>query len=329
MGGGRERVESVGYSQSTHSLRSSSASVDGGSQVPHAKRQKTRGGFSDLLTCPVCFETMFAPIYQCNKGHTVCCGCKAKVTSCPSCRGPLGDIRCLALEQAAELVDVPCRYQDHGCPMMVEYTAKKEHEETCKFRPFECISVGCQAEGTVPWLLTHLKAHPKISIYESAQITTNIVVSDKVGAYHPLVYSAHTQYFCLRMEMCKLMGPLVLAAWVQFMGESEMGRSFRIQRSWVDWTRITPTWLRVSTSSEFRGLGWTGHGGSLPLGPREHHRLATIMFHGRSKELNLLGSNLEKVIGIGFTTRCGAVSCETIIDRAMDGWLCCLQLYLQ
>ncbi|KAK8451792.1 hypothetical protein SEVIR_5G005300v4 [Setaria viridis] len=69
------------------------------------------GGVHELLECPVCTNSMFPPIHQCQNGHTLCSTCKARVHNrCPTCRQELGDIRCLALEKVAESLELPCRY---------------------------------------------------------------------------------------------------------------------------------------------------------------------------------------------------------------------------
>ncbi len=45
-----------------------------------------------LFECPVCFDYALPPILQCQSGHIVCSQCRQKLSSCPTCRGPLGKI---------------------------------------------------------------------------------------------------------------------------------------------------------------------------------------------------------------------------------------------
>lgn len=45
-----------------------------------------------LFECPVCFDFALPPIMQCQSGHIVCAACRAKLTTCPNCRGPLGEL---------------------------------------------------------------------------------------------------------------------------------------------------------------------------------------------------------------------------------------------
>lgn len=66
----------------------------------------------NLFECPICFEDMLPPIYQCSRGHLICSSCRTKVCRCPSCRESLVDKVCnLALAQLAErIVNSKCKY---------------------------------------------------------------------------------------------------------------------------------------------------------------------------------------------------------------------------
>lgn len=53
------------------------------------------------LECPVCMEEMLPPVlvYGCSlSGHPVCGSCLPGLTSCPTCRGPMGSTRAIGLE---------------------------------------------------------------------------------------------------------------------------------------------------------------------------------------------------------------------------------------
>lgn len=56
----------------------------------------------DLLECPVCYEYMTPPIFQCREGHPICKDCTEKVKICPTCRGSFIDARCRILDRLAE-----------------------------------------------------------------------------------------------------------------------------------------------------------------------------------------------------------------------------------
>ncbi|XP_032892287.1 E3 ubiquitin-protein ligase SIAH1 isoform X3 [Amblyraja radiata] len=71
---------------------------------------------ASLFECPVCFDYVLPPILQCQSGHLVCSNCRPKLTCCPTCRGPLGSIRNLAMEKVANSVLFPYIIQksDHN-----------------------------------------------------------------------------------------------------------------------------------------------------------------------------------------------------------------------
>lgn len=93
----------------------------------------------DLIECPVCLTLMYPSIHQCCNGHTVCVKCKARVgDSCPTCRQELGNIRCLALEKVAELLDLSCKFHDFGRQDIFSYHDRLCHEQICSFRPYKC-----------------------------------------------------------------------------------------------------------------------------------------------------------------------------------------------
>eukprot|EP00493_Phyllostaurus_siculus_P002285 UN02297 len=75
----------------------------------------TNPDLASLFECPVCFDYVLPPIYQCSSGHLVCSNCRPKLTLCPTCRGPLGSIRNLAMEKVANTVLFPCRFNSSGC----------------------------------------------------------------------------------------------------------------------------------------------------------------------------------------------------------------------
>ncbi len=89
----------------------------------------------NLFECPVCFDYALPPILQCQSGHIVCSQCRQKLSSCPTCRGPLGNIRNLGMEKVADTIVFPCKYQTNGCLLSLMHKHKLEHEDSCDFRP--------------------------------------------------------------------------------------------------------------------------------------------------------------------------------------------------
>ncbi|XP_023226082.1 E3 ubiquitin-protein ligase SIAH1-like [Centruroides sculpturatus] len=111
-----------------------------------------------LFECPVCYSFMSPPVYQCRMGHVLCSYCKVRVSSCPTCRGEMGNYRNLMLEKMSELVALPCKYRDNGCSELKVLSEKKGHEKYCSFKTCQCPSLdpACQWEGT------YLQAHPHL-----------------------------------------------------------------------------------------------------------------------------------------------------------------------
>lgn len=116
---------------------------------------------SAFFECPVCFDTMRRPIAQCRNGHLLCFSCQRRVSECPTCRGPLSDVRALAMEHMAEKIPLRCKYSSEGCTARPALSDKPLHEEGCEFRPCPCIypQTGCQWMGPI----NHIRAHVCVS----------------------------------------------------------------------------------------------------------------------------------------------------------------------
>ncbi|CAD6254531.1 unnamed protein product [Miscanthus lutarioriparius] len=162
------------------------------------------GGVHELLECPVCTNSMFPPIHQCQNGHTLCSTCKARVHNrCPTCRQELGDIRCLALEKVAESLELPCKYYSLGCPEIFPYYSKIKHEAQCSLRPYNCPYAGseCAAAGDIPYLVSHLRDDHK-------------------------VFHCFGRYCCLHFEAFQLgMAPIYMA-FLHFMGDENEAKNY-------------------------------------------------------------------------------------------------------
>ncbi|EFH44914.1 hypothetical protein ARALYDRAFT_916206 [Arabidopsis lyrata subsp. lyrata] len=78
------------------------SSEDGNTQSP--KRQRTRSETGtlldlDVLDCPICYEPLTIPLFQCDNGHVACRFCWPKLgKKCPACVLPIGNKRCIAME---------------------------------------------------------------------------------------------------------------------------------------------------------------------------------------------------------------------------------------
>uniref|UniRef100_A0A1B6DR94 E3 ubiquitin-protein ligase n=1 Tax=Clastoptera arizonana TaxID=38151 RepID=A0A1B6DR94_9HEMI len=123
-------------------------------------------GLMALLECPVCFETMLPPIFQCKEGHNVCHLCKEKLKNCPTCRQMFVG-RNIAVEHMSNKLLHHCVNQDVGCKELLTLEAKPNHEQICCFRKYDCLSgkaFGCVWSGTRFDILQHMKsAHPDMA----------------------------------------------------------------------------------------------------------------------------------------------------------------------
>jgi E3 ubiquitin-protein ligase SIAH1 len=116
-----------------------------------------------LFECPVCFDYALPPIMQCHSGHIVCSSCREKLTTCPTCRATLDNIRNLAMEKLALSVQFPCKYSSNGCTNVFYCNQKSEHEEICEHRPYACPCPGasCKWSGSLEQVMNHLLSQHK------------------------------------------------------------------------------------------------------------------------------------------------------------------------
>lgn len=90
----------------------------------------------ELLECPVCLKLpRKAPIYQCKGGHCLCKDCHGRLTECPLCKRPRGEIRNLVFEQCLTMMSHECKFADYGCLFEDIIEALECHEQDCRYRP--------------------------------------------------------------------------------------------------------------------------------------------------------------------------------------------------
>ena len=157
-----------------------------------------------LFECPVCYDYVLPPIMQCNSGHLICANCRPKLVCCPSCRGPLGSIRNLAMEKVAETITFPCRFSSCGCAKRLLHRLKREHEERCEFRPYPCPVPGssCKWQGSLDDVMTHLtQAHKGITTLSGEDIVflaTDVTLPGAVDWV--MMQSCFNRHFMLVLE---------------------------------------------------------------------------------------------------------------------------------
>ncbi|PPS06587.1 hypothetical protein GOBAR_AA14064 [Gossypium barbadense] len=141
----------------------------------------------------------FNHLLPCPNGHTLCSNCKNKVHNCcPTCRRDLGDIRCLDLEEVAESLEVPCKYQNLGCHDIFPYYGKLKHEQHCWFRPYKCpyAASDCSVTGDIPTLVAHLKDDHKVDMHDGCFFNHRYVKSNphEVESATWIAYSKRFSY---------------------------------------------------------------------------------------------------------------------------------------
>ncbi|KAH7850699.1 hypothetical protein Vadar_001737 [Vaccinium darrowii] len=110
----------------------------------------------DLLDCPICFDNLSTPVFQCLNGHLACSSCCLKVRNkCPTCSSTIGHNRCRPIEKVIESVKTSCQYQKHGCAEMVFRCNKRDHEDLCIYAPCSCPLPNCDFVGCSPKLSLH------------------------------------------------------------------------------------------------------------------------------------------------------------------------------
>lgn len=91
-----------------------------------------------LFECPVCFEYLVPPIYQCRNSHHVCSSCKSKLNRCPSCTEAFLDSRSVFAEQIAEHLLYPCKNLEAGCIEKFSQKDISKHHAACPHRLYDC-----------------------------------------------------------------------------------------------------------------------------------------------------------------------------------------------
>lgn len=183
-----------------------------------------------LFECPVCFDYALPPIMQCQSGHIVCSSCRPKLSSCPTCRGQLGNIRNLAMEKVATTVMFPCKYSTTGCPASLLYTDKPDHEETCDFKPYCCPCPGasCKWQGSLDQVMVHLlHQHKSITTLQGEDIVFLATDINLPGAVDwVMMQSCFGHHFMLVLEKQDKFDVQQFYAIVQLIGTKKQAENF-------------------------------------------------------------------------------------------------------
>ncbi|CAK9825738.1 E3 ubiquitin-protein ligase SIAH1B [Anthophora retusa] len=105
---------------------------------------------ASLFECPVCFDYVLPPILQCQSGHLVCSNCRPKLNCCPTCRGPLGNIRNLAMEKVA---GASCKWQGSLEQVMPHLVMSHKSITTLQGEDIVFLATDINLPGAVDWVM--------------------------------------------------------------------------------------------------------------------------------------------------------------------------------
>ncbi|ODM94886.1 E3 ubiquitin-protein ligase Siah1 [Orchesella cincta] len=144
------------------------------------------------MECPVCFEILTAPIYQCQNGHIICNNCINRIEFCGECRIPLGDsrIRNVALEYISQSMEVKCPNSTDGCEVLTTSGNLKIHLEVCDFRPIPLCSkhlgwTNCIEKVTASSAINHLREVHQVEEVEQAKFSLRLIAPPSAFQFAP------------------------------------------------------------------------------------------------------------------------------------------------
>ncbi|TGZ67463.1 hypothetical protein CRM22_004772 [Opisthorchis felineus] len=211
----------------------------------HTSPDSNAVDLASLFECPVCMDYALPPILQCQSGHIVCASCRSKLSSCPTCRGNLDNIRNLAMEKLASSVLFPCKFSTSGCPETFHYTSKAEHESVCEFRPYDCPCPGasCKWLGELEQVMPHLMHHHKsITTLQGEDIVFLATDINLPGAVDwVMMQSCFGHSFMLVLEKQERVPDQIFFALVQLIGTRKQAEQF-VYRLELNGHRRRLTW---------------------------------------------------------------------------------------
>ncbi|KAG6445897.1 E3 ubiquitin-protein ligase SIAH1 [Manduca sexta] len=145
-----------------------------------AKANKKMTGAVDLPECPVCLETMSAPIFQCQSGHSLCNQCTSNLVPpmCPICRQHMTQMRNWQLEDIIAKAKVACPNKSVGCVYTMPSTDVNDHLKECIFRDMECplgsVSGKCSWSGKLKDIMDHFQERHQKNCNVSSDTPVNL-----------------------------------------------------------------------------------------------------------------------------------------------------------
>lgn len=142
----------------------------------------------DLPECPVCMDTMCAPIFQCQSGHSLCNNCTQNLLPpvCPICRQNMTQMRNWQLEEIIAKAKVPCPNKTSGCVYTMMAVDLEDHLKECIFREMHCplgaVFGKCSWTGKLKDMMEHFKdrhaEHCSVTTDEEVELTNVNIKND-------------------------------------------------------------------------------------------------------------------------------------------------------
>ncbi|XP_022173584.1 uncharacterized protein LOC111036019 isoform X2 [Myzus persicae] len=177
-----------------------------------------------LFECPVCFEHIVPPIFQCLLGHLICNKCVLMCENCPTCRNPFNSKRNLYMEKVGYLVKFPCRNALTGCKQQMFVGQKEVHEKECSYRHYQCFFTNCAWKGYYPELHSHMINNHNNFILTGSEQSLDIMLPNNNQTYKWFLLS-HCEYFAVIVHSS--IPPRRVKIQVNFIGPAVKAKKFK------------------------------------------------------------------------------------------------------
>lgn len=187
------------------------------------------------MECPVCYNYLLSPIYQCINGHSICEICKNQLnTECPVCREEFQENRNLVLEKMTQFIVYPCKHYKSGCLYTCKASEIQNHEKRCVFGPYKCplkeAPINCNWEASFAEVTNHIdNQHDELILrtdkidtaFNKTQTHENILIIKYLSKIFKLVhkYESERFYWC-----------------IQLLGNADDSKSFKFEVEVIDLT---------------------------------------------------------------------------------------------
>jgi len=177
-----------------------------------------------LFECPVCFEHIVPPIYQCLHGHLICNKCVVMCENCPTCRNHFNIQRNLYMEKVSYLIKFPCRNTLTGCNQQMFIGPKEIHEQECCFRHYQCFFNNCAWKGYQHELHSHMTKNHKNNVLTGSEQFLHINLPGNSQTYKWFLVS-EKEYFAVIVHSS--VPPRRIKIQVNFIGPAVRAKEFK------------------------------------------------------------------------------------------------------